>query len=67
MAITQTSERLLRKPAVLDMTGMGATLLHEMVREGRFPRPIKLSARAVAWPESAVQAWIADRVKEGRR
>ncbi|MBS7540437.1 AlpA family phage regulatory protein [Ancylobacter lacus] len=36
------------------------------MREGRFPEPIALSDRCVAWIESEIDAWIAERIA-GRR
>lgn len=35
-----------------------ATTLWRMVRENRFPRPVKLSGRITAWPVEAVRAWM---------
>jgi prophage regulatory protein len=28
-----------------------------------FPRPIRIGKRAVAWPQSAIEAWLAARPK----
>lgn len=47
-------ERLLRLPAVLDRVGYKRSRFLDLVRLGVFPRPVKLGARAVAWPESVV-------------
>jgi prophage regulatory protein len=35
-----------------------------MSHHGRFPAPVRLSPRAVAWIEAEVSAWIADRAAE---
>ncbi len=48
------SERLLRLPAVLDRVGYKRSRFLDLVRQGVFPRPVKLGARAVAWPESVI-------------
>jgi predicted DNA-binding transcriptional regulator AlpA len=32
--------------------------------EGKFPEAVKLGERAVAWTESSISKWIADRVKQ---
>jgi len=53
------SEKLLRRPEVLRTTGIGGTsTLYDWMARGEFPRPVKLGARAVAWRESDVLAWI---------
>ncbi len=35
------------------------TTLWRLVREGRFPAPVKLSANITAWHAAEVQSWIA--------
>ena len=35
-----------------------------MVRQGRFPKPIRLSATIPAWPEDEVDSWQQARVDE---
>jgi predicted DNA-binding transcriptional regulator AlpA len=35
------------------------------VREGRYPRPIKIAARAVAWRAADILALLEDRESEG--
>ena len=60
-------ERLLRLPEVEAMTGLRKSSIYEMAGRNppAFPKPIKLSRRAVCWALSSVQAFIADRIKAG--
>lgn len=53
--------RLIRKPELLGMVGLGNTSLYDLIKRGEFPAPLRLSARSVAWREDEVQAWIAAR------
>jgi prophage regulatory protein len=55
------TEEILRKPRVLAAIGMGSTWLHEAVKRGDFPAPVRLSARAVGWRRSDVESWLASR------
>ncbi len=55
----QAPQRLLRQPSVLDRVPFSKSELYRRVKSGRFPAPIKLGARAVAWRESDVDAWMA--------
>lgn len=48
----------LRLPDVILATGLGRSSIFAAVREQRFPPPIKLSARAVGWRASQIQAWL---------
>lgn len=54
--------RLLRLPAVLDITGHRTTNLYKHCKLGLFPAPIKITQRSVAWPESEVVAVNAARI-----
>lgn len=58
------NEKLLRLPDVCAAVGMRKGGIYKAIREGRFPAPVKLGERAVAWPASAVQNWIAARIAE---
>jgi prophage regulatory protein len=53
--------RCLRLSVVCDKTGLGETALRQMIGRGQFPAPFKIGQRAIAWLESDVDAWIADR------
>lgn len=53
---------LLRLPAAASAAGMGQSTVWLRIKNGLFPRPVKLSARAVAWPADEVQAVINARV-----
>lgn len=52
------TEKLLRLPGVLAMVGVSRSTLYEMVGSGSFPPPLKITKRAVGWPESTVANWI---------
>jgi prophage regulatory protein len=56
-------ERLLRLPEVESMVGLRKSSIYEQVKRGDFPAPVKLSRRAVCWPASSIDSWIADRIK----
>ncbi len=55
----------LRRPAVEATTGLSRSTIYAMMDRGDFPRPIRIGRRAVAWPESAVLEWLADRPTTG--
>ncbi len=58
----RASDRLLRLPEVERLTGLRRSAIYEQMRRGIFPRSVKTGRRTAAWPESAVQSWIADRM-----
>jgi prophage regulatory protein len=49
---------LLREPAVLAVLSVSRTTLWRWIKEGRFPRPVKLSTRVAAWPASVVRGFV---------
>ncbi len=53
--------RILRMPAVLDLTGVSRVTIWRYVKAGTFPQPLRLGGpkgRAVGWRRSDVIAWI---------
>lgn len=60
--VVKAPEKLLRLPAVMAIVGMGKSSVYEGVKNGTFPAPIKLSRRAVCWPESRIAAWVDERI-----
>lgn len=65
MAITK-NDRALREPAVLEKTGCGShSSLWRWIRLGKFPKPIRIGPKSVAWRESELDAWLASREAAG--
>ena len=50
-----------RRPAVEAATGLSRSTIYGMMDRNEFPRPVRIGRRAVAWPESVVKAWLAER------
>lgn len=44
-----------------ELGNIGNTTLRRWVREGNFPKPIKLGANCVAWRRNEVDAWLESR------
>ena len=60
-------DRLIRLPDVEGATGCKKSTIYELMKAGRFPKPVRLSARHVAWSEAAVLQWVQDRIKEAQQ
>lgn len=58
------TKRLIRIPEVLNKTGMGRTMLYELIKRGEFPKQYYITERIVAWQESEVDQWIDDRIQQ---
>lgn len=47
--------KLIKLKTVMDCTGLARSTVYKFIAEGRFPKPVKLGARMVAWVESEIQ------------
>ena len=52
------TDRLLNGREVLGILGVSRATLFRMIRQGRFPKGIQVSDRAVRWRESVVNEYI---------
>ena len=58
--------QLLRLPAVLQATGLARSTIYRMIAEGKFPAPIKVAKRAVAWRPDPLRQWMDARPSASR-
>ena len=54
-------DRLLRRREVEELTGLSRASIYRLMRDGRFPLPVKVSATAVRWKASDITVWIQSR------
>ncbi|MDG4647920.1 AlpA family phage regulatory protein [Roseibacterium sp. SDUM158017] len=52
------TDRLLRRREVEAMTGLSRSSLYAAMAEGRFPRPVRIGLKAVAWRSREIAEWI---------
>jgi prophage regulatory protein len=55
-------ENIIRRDKLPAVTGFSVDRIKQLVAEGKFPRPIKIGARAVGWLESEIAAWQQERI-----
>ena len=66
-ALPQKSNRLLRDAEVQNLTGIRKTRRAEMMRDGKFPQPIKIcGGRTNYWLASEIDQFIANQVAQHR-
>jgi len=54
--------KILKLPAVIEITGKCRSAIYQQISEGTFPTQINLGPRAVGWLESEIQEWIESRI-----
>jgi prophage regulatory protein len=50
-----------RMAAVVRMTGLGRSTIYRLMAEDKFPSPVRLAKRAVAWRRVDLEVWSAGR------
>ena len=63
---TKPEIRFLRISEVEALTGLSRTTIYDWSADGRFPRAVRLSGRAVRWIESEVLEWMDERIEHDR-
>ncbi len=56
---------VLRLPVVTQVVGLSRSTIYLLIQKNAFPRPIKLSERAVGWKQSDIDAWLESRAIAG--
>lgn len=47
----------LRMPTVMRLTGLGRSTIYRLIADRKFPSPVRLGPRAVAWRRSDLDQW----------
>jgi len=50
-----------RMAAVVRMTGLGRSTIYRLMAEHKFPSPVRLAKRAIAWRRVDLDQWSAGR------
>lgn len=51
----------LRMPTVIRVTGLARSTIYRLIAEKRFPGPVRLGERAVAWRRADLARWSEER------
>lgn len=54
-------DRIIRKPELLQITGVSIATIYRWIADGHFPAPVRLGPNATGWRESAIQEWLESR------
>lgn len=56
--------RILRRTEVEAKTGFKRAHIYSLMREGKFPKAMRLGVRAVGWDSTEIDQWITDRLQD---
>ena len=54
---------LISLPELIKRLKISKTSIYRMIKAGKFPRPLRLGARASRWREDEIEKWIASRAR----
>ncbi len=60
-------QSLIRMSETMRRTGYGKAWIYRLISQNKFPKPIKIGSRSIAFVESEVDEWINQRIAESRR
>lgn len=58
--MTAGIDRFMRLDEVLHITGLSCATVYRRMKEGTFPRQIRIGPNSVAWRQSAIVKWMSD-------
>ena len=57
----QTALAILRRKQVEARTGLSRSAIYALMAKDHFPKPVKLTAKAVGWRSDVIDAWLESR------
>jgi len=60
-------ERFIRLPEVMHLCGLSRSTIYDLISREAFPKQISLGAKNVAWAQSEITAWMAERIADRNR
>jgi prophage regulatory protein len=57
-ALPALADRLIRLSQVMDIVGLGKTMIYKLMKVGAFPLPRKIGDNASRWSEQEIYRWV---------
>lgn len=57
--------RMVRLAETIHRSGLSRSSIYAGIKEGTFPKPVKIGKRSVAWSSEDISNWIAARINGG--
>lgn len=56
-----TETKLIRLPEVESRCGLKKSCIYQLIKNNKFPIPVRLGSKSVAWKSDEIQRWIDQR------
>ena len=60
------SYKIVRLPAVKELTGLSRSTIYLRISNNEFPAPVSLGGRAVGWVEADINNWLSEKIEASR-
>ena len=60
--------QIIKKPTVIKLSTLSSATIYRLIKQGKFPKQIKLSERSSGWVLEEVEQWLEEKInkrKEG--
>ena len=64
---TNVATAIQRLPEVKNRTGLSRSSIYLKIKDGSFPKPIRISKRAIGWPNNVIDEWIDQRIEQSQK
>ena len=61
--MSENVRSFIRLPEVMRRTGYSKVWLYRLINQNRFPKPVKIGERAIAFVEGEIDDWITQRIE----
>ena len=59
---TNPENTLIRIKQVQKQTGIARSTIYKLLALKRFPQPVKLTEKAIGWPQKSINDWVASKI-----
>ena len=64
--VSTGSVKLLRLPAVMEMTEISRSSVYRLVQENKFPKPVRVAVpNMTVWPSDKIEQWVQTQLADG--
>ena len=62
--LMSAAQRVLRVRDVIEKTGLRRSTIYKAMAQYGFPRPVRITPRAVGWVEAEVDLWLERKIEQ---
>ena len=56
--------QIIKKPTVIKLSTLSSATIYRLIKQGKFPKQIKLSERSSGWLLSEVEQWLEEKINK---